>query len=77
MSYLSGFLSFLSEIRKAVVPDLPHTHRRAAAQKHNMCLKLSDISSICCVSLLPRDRLLTTIKGGFAYYLAVVHFRKR
>ncbi|HEJ0033448.1 hypothetical protein VKY17_27960 [Klebsiella variicola] len=32
--------------------------------------------AICCVSPLPRDCLLTTIKGRFAYSLAVVHFRK-
>lgn len=32
--------------------------------------------AICCVSPLPRDRPLTTLKGRFAYFLTVVHFRK-
>ncbi|EPB2238064.1 hypothetical protein ACRC71_005239 [Klebsiella pneumoniae] len=32
--------------------------------------------AICCVSPLPRDCLLTTIKGRFAYSLTMVHFRK-
>ncbi|MDH0417671.1 hypothetical protein N7361_28425, partial [Klebsiella pneumoniae] len=30
----------------------------------------------CCVPPLPCDRPLTTLKGRFAYSLAVVHFRK-
>ncbi|WP_074425387.1 hypothetical protein [Klebsiella pneumoniae] len=32
--------------------------------------------AICCVPPLPRDRLLTTIEGRFAYSVCVVHFRK-
>ena len=32
--------------------------------------------AICCVSSLSRDRPLTLIKGRFAYFLAVVNFRK-
>ncbi|HHN8384183.1 TPA: hypothetical protein ACRRW5_005434, partial [Klebsiella quasipneumoniae] len=33
--------------------------------------------AICCVSPLPRDRPLTTLKGRFAYSVCVVHFRKQ
>ncbi|AUB50546.1 hypothetical protein SGH10_005247 (plasmid) [Klebsiella pneumoniae] len=36
----------------------------------------ADSDAICCVSPLPCDRPLTTLKGRFAYSLAVVHFRK-
>lgn len=36
----------------------------------------ADYDAICCVPPLPRDRPLTTLKGRFAYSLAVVHFRK-
>ncbi len=37
---------------------------------------ISKISAIYCVTPLPRDRPLTTLKGRFAYSLTVVHFRK-
>lgn len=36
----------------------------------------ADDDAICCVPPLPRDRLLTTIEGRFAYFLTLVHFRK-
>ncbi|HBY1725420.1 TPA: hypothetical protein MIQ84_25230 [Klebsiella pneumoniae] len=36
----------------------------------------AEYDAICCVPPLPRDRPLTTLKGRFAYSLAVVHFRK-
>lgn len=32
--------------------------------------------AICCVSPLPRDRPLTTLKGRCGYSVTVVHFRK-
>ncbi|WP_428841939.1 hypothetical protein [Klebsiella pneumoniae] len=36
----------------------------------------ADHDARCCVPPLPRDRPLTTLKGRFAYSLAVIHFRK-
>ncbi|EPK0412766.1 hypothetical protein NO966_004819 [Citrobacter freundii] len=36
----------------------------------------ADAATRCCVSPLPRDRPLTTLKGRFAYSLTVVYFRK-
>ncbi|HGO4825636.1 TPA: hypothetical protein MCY11_005416 [Klebsiella pneumoniae] len=36
----------------------------------------AESDAICCVSPLTCDRPLTTLKGRFAYSLAVVHFRK-
>lgn len=36
----------------------------------------AEISSICCVYPLPRDRPLSTVKGRCGYFPAVVHFRK-
>lgn len=43
MHDLYAFFSFSAEIRKKVVPDLPHPPRGAAAMKHKMC------HSIICV----------------------------
>ncbi|HFT1072096.1 TPA: hypothetical protein ACH262_005300, partial [Klebsiella variicola subsp. variicola] len=42
----------------------------------NVAVYSADNDAICCVSPLPRDRPLTTLKGRFAYSVTVIHFRK-
>lgn len=49
---------------------------RSGQETQDVAVFLADSDAICCVPPLPRDRPLTTLKGRFAYSLAVVHFRK-
>lgn len=49
----------------------------AQRRRNTICATPSaEISSICCVYPLPRDRPLSTVKGRCGYFPAVVHFRK-
>ncbi|MBL2600236.1 hypothetical protein ELK47_22965 [Klebsiella pneumoniae] len=49
---------------------------RSVQKTQDVAVFTADSDAICCVSPLPCDRPLTTLKGRFAYSLAVVHFRK-
>lgn len=49
---------------------------RSGPAAQNVAVYSADNDAICCVSPLPRDRPLTTLKGRFAYSLTVVYFRK-
>ncbi|WP_372617049.1 hypothetical protein [Enterobacter hormaechei] len=49
---------------------------RSGPATQDVAVLSADCDAICCVPPLPRDRLLTTGKGRFAYSLTVVHFRK-
>ncbi|MDC7950439.1 hypothetical protein L6E03_26280 [Enterobacter kobei] len=49
---------------------------RSAPETQHVAVSADDDDTICCVPPLSRDRPLTTLKGRFAYSLAVVHFRK-
>lgn len=49
---------------------------RCSPVTQDVAVILAYDDAICCVPLLPRDRLLTTGKCRFAYSLTVVHFRK-
>lgn len=49
---------------------------RSGQETQDVAVFPADSDAICCVSPLTCDRPLTTLKGRFAYSLAVVHFRK-
>lgn len=49
---------------------------RSGQETQDVAVFPADSDAICCVPPLPRGRPLTTLKGRFAYSLAVVHFRK-
>lgn len=68
------------EIRKPLVPDLPEMPRRAAAAAGHILwspsLSRRDDTPYVVFYPVPDDRVLHTVKRRFAYFPAVVHFRK-
>lgn len=75
--YDSSVILFIlqrSEKKQFRISAPPPARSGPAAQ--NVAVYSADNDAICCVSPLPRDRPLTTLKGRFAYSLTVVHFRK-
>lgn len=75
VSFYPSLLSF-PEIRKLQVPDLLQPRQRSGQATQYVAMFSAESDAICCVPPLPRDRPLTTLKGRFAYSLAVIHFRK-
>ncbi|THB27205.1 hypothetical protein E6R63_26270, partial [Klebsiella pneumoniae] len=59
-----------------LVPDLLQPRQRSSQATQYVAMFSAESDAICCVPPLPRDRPLTTLKGRFAYSLAVIHFRK-
>ncbi len=80
MLYLSSLLTFSAEIRKKVVPDLlSGLQRAAAAAVHilwSQSLSRRGNTPYIVFYPVPDDRVLHTGKRRFAYFPAVVHFRK-
>ena len=76
MLCISCFLIFPPQIRKLPVPDLLQPRQRSGQATQYVAVFSAESDAICCVPPLPRDRPLTTLKGRFAYSLAVIHFRK-
>lgn len=76
MLCISCFLIFPPQIRKLPVPDLLQPRQRSGQATQDVAVFSAESDAICCVPPLPRDRPLTTLKGRFAYSLAVIHFRK-
>lgn len=76
MLCISCFLIFPPQIRKPSVPDLLQPRQRSGQATQYVAVFSAESDAICCVPPLPRDRPLTTLKGRFAYSLAVIHYRK-
>lgn len=76
MLHLCWFLTFPAQIRKKAVPDLLQPRQRSGQATQYVAVFSAESDAICCVPPLPRDRPLTTLKGRFAYSLAVIHYRK-
>lgn len=76
MLCISCFLIFPPQIRKLPVPDLLQPRQRSGQATQYVAVFSAESDAICCVPPLPRDRPLTTLKGRFAYSLAVIHYRK-
>ena len=74
------FLLFFTKIRKNPVPDLLSAPRRAAAPAGHILwspsLSRRDDTPYVVFYPVPDDRVLHTVKRRFAYFPAVVHFRK-
>uniref|UniRef100_UPI003CC53BA4 hypothetical protein n=1 Tax=Escherichia coli TaxID=562 RepID=UPI003CC53BA4 len=77
MFSISLFLSFLSEIRKKVVQDLPSppTQRHLPSSQHVVPDSSAD-DTICCVISLTCDASRRGGKQRYDYFLSVIHFRK-
>ncbi|AZH23304.1 hypothetical protein DSN96_28565 (plasmid) [Klebsiella pneumoniae] len=65
-----------SDPKKASSGSASAPPTRSVQKTQDVAVFTADSDAICCVSPLPCDRPLTTLKGRFAYSLAVVHFRK-
>ncbi|OZQ31061.1 hypothetical protein CIG29_28385, partial [Klebsiella pneumoniae] len=65
-----------SDPKKASSGSASAPPTRSVQKTQDVAVFPADSDAICCVSPLPCDRPLTTLKGRFAYSLAVVHFRK-
>ncbi|EIX9480325.1 hypothetical protein ML049_004748 [Klebsiella pneumoniae] len=65
-----------SDPKKASSGSASAPPARSGQKTQDVGMFTADIDARCCVSPLPCDRPLTTLKGRFAYSLAVVHFRK-
>ena len=72
----ASFSSFCTDPKKGSSGSLRTPPARSGPATQDVVVLPDDSDARCCVSPLPRDRPLTTLKGRFAYSLAVVHFRK-
>ncbi len=68
--------SFCSDPKKGSPGSAGTAPARSGPATQDVAVFPADYDARCCVSPLPRDRPLTTLKGRCGYSMTVVHFRK-